>query len=103
MVFNRLWISSQCCLMVNHFEHTAVSCHICLVIVCKHDVIQKLEIHNISQHYQGRTEPQPQATSIKICKGWTALFLDIPADRHTNRHADHNSLGQSNYHAEIPA
>ena len=41
-------------------------------MIWKHDVIHKLEVHNISQHCQRRTELWPQATCTK---NWWSLVV----------------------------
>ena len=44
-------------------------------IVWKHDVIQKPEIHNVSQRRYRRTKPGPQATCTKIWWSLAVWFL----------------------------
>ena len=55
---HRLQTVPQCCHLGSYFKHMPYSC--CYTgcnIMCKHDVIHKPEIHNISQCHQRRTEP----------------------------------------------
>ena len=43
--------------MARYLKHAPYSCRLCLVIMCKHDVIHKTE--STSQCRQRRTEPRP--------------------------------------------
>jgi len=69
----------------------------------------KPEVHNISQHHQRRTEPQPQATCIKnLCylamrflvyvSKQTNKQIDRQTDKQmTNRHTEHNTSHPLNW------
>jgi len=73
-------------------------------IMGKHDVIHKPEVHNLLHCRQMRTEPRPrpQLTSTENFVKFGLWFLDMRANRHTDRpiHAHRNTphpyQGQTN-------
>ena len=51
-------VSNPCCPQLSYFEYVPFLCCSFLAIICKHDVIQKTRIHDVSQLRQSTTEPR---------------------------------------------
>jgi len=69
-----------CSSLLSHFEFGPSSCCQFLVVMCKHDVIHKPEVHNVSQRRQRMTEPRPYVTCINKAIRCTAD--SAPGSRH---------------------
>jgi len=54
----------------------------------------KPEVHNVSQHHQGSTEPGPLITCTKIWRS-LAMWFSSNVSRQTDRHTYHNNLHPS--------
>ena len=57
-----------------------------LALMCKHDVILKPEVRNVSRRRRKSTEPQPQVASTKFGEEWICSSGDMLADRQTHGH-----------------
>jgi len=75
--------------------HNAMPIHLPIgPIVCKHDVIRKTEVHNVSQCHQRRTKQQPRATCTKklLVFGCAVFKLCKRTDRRRSRQTTYNTL-----------
>ena len=97
-------VSNRYCRLVSRFDPHP-TCVACATgpIVWRYDVLQKPEVHNVSQCHQRKTEPRPQVTCTTI---WWRLelyfqFGDMLTDRQTDWQT-HKQTCSSQYVSHYP-